>query len=669
MPACLAGHYIYKGYSCRVCDAGKYSDSPNLNERLLCSPGRYASRAGQSSCDVALQGSFSPADGSQSASLCAPGQFTSATGATSCSICPAGSFSGSKGSVQCQKCPKDSFLSIIGGSTCTACPAGGQTPFSGALSASECLSPLSNFIFGSVALFLALIVGGIYVIFGRFRFASYIRRERVVMAQVVEYRDLMTQLSQFEEDIAQELWISKLKAMVSNIYGGEVTTKCWMLLKDIFVFVIFVVLSVSSVAIASLVAFALIITRVFFQALIIWKQNNNFLRAVPFLVAISLVVETLMTLLSDWHFPAILVELLRMLLSTLTYVFEALALFKIDVSGLNVTCSGAKAPFALLENLIVLGSVIIVIESQMQMFRGLVFRATMDKYNTIFLSREYCKFMADKDVYTAGLVWYVGYGFRLLQMLVVQLLSQLFDFNTLLQFMLAQVQISVFVANKQTHTMEYTDTCNKVPGAENFDALLAYGTTALAFAVMLPAFYEIAKVVCPNAAENVQNNEEEQRQRDKEDGHHQQIKSDVQVISPVATKKFDKWSYLRMPLTYLAPDLLLAHFTNGIVFLLRSSLTVAKANGEEDESGSNHRLGSVRSSLSIYKKRTSSARRSGKNSLLVVSNPMMMKGNPNNSSALPKLSTGTHADVTSRDTSSSYADRFEAKSGELCFAP
>ena len=120
--------------------------------------------------------------------------------------------------------------------------------------------------------------------------------------------------------------------------------------------------------------------------------------------------------------------------------------------------------------------------------------------------------------------------------------------------MLAQVQISLFVANKQTHTMEYTDTCNKVPGAENFDALLAYGTTAVAFAVLLPAFYEIAKVVCPNDVINVKVVEKEHHKREMEEGHHQQTKSNATVSEvdyPVAVA-LDKWSYLRMPLTFLA---------------------------------------------------------------------------------------------------------------------
>ena len=96
---------------------------------------------------------------------------------------------------------KTSYQPEFGAASCIVCPAGRLTPFDGATTESACLSPLNNFVLGSIALGFAAVLVCLYVIYGRFRFASYIRRERVVMQQVKEYKRVMHELMTFENKI------------------------------------------------------------------------------------------------------------------------------------------------------------------------------------------------------------------------------------------------------------------------------------------------------------------------------------------------------------------------------------------------------------------------------------------------------------------------------------
>jgi len=158
-------------------------------------------------------------------------------------------------------------------------------------------------------------------------------------------------------------------------------------------------------------------------------------------------------------------------------------------------------------------------------------------------------------------------------------LAAIIDFKTVLQFAVAQVEFSAFVASP-TLTMASTEACNQVPGAKNFDYLLATVTSALAFAVVLPTIYEVAKVCCPYDPEAMQKADKLQ-----EKGQHE---AEAQVIISKQKQKsrpapLNFWSYLRMPLTLFAPDLLLAHFTYGLVWLLKNSINANREDKDRDK--------------------------------------------------------------------------------------
>ena len=161
-----------------ACHAGQYL-SQALGRCQSCQPGKYTRRSNRlSECEPAPPGSFVAGFNSTFFTACPPGTFT-------------GPFTGSTG---CSACPDTQYQSNPGSTTCEACPEGRLAPYEGATSASECLSSASNFLFGSAAVVAAIVAGGLYVVCARFRFASFIRRERVVMVQVDEYRRLMGQV-------------------------------------------------------------------------------------------------------------------------------------------------------------------------------------------------------------------------------------------------------------------------------------------------------------------------------------------------------------------------------------------------------------------------------------------------------------------------------------------
>lgn len=180
-------------------------------------------------------------------------------------------------------------------------------------------------------------------------------------------------------------------------------------------------------------------------------------------------------------FPTYLVDSFRCCLKLLLRLFEVLSFFKIDLARLNVTCEGSKAPFILILDLMVLGSVIILIESQFQVFRGLVFRTTMNQYSSILISHEYRKF--------SGHRWDIRYTLKLLLIPVIQSVSYLLNFTTLIQYMMAQIKLAVFVSDTETG-VGYTDACNLVPGLENYDKGLAAGTAVVCFSMLVPVIYE-----------------------------------------------------------------------------------------------------------------------------------------------------------------------------------
>lgn len=580
-----------------ACDQGTDSPGNDATSCSPCQPGYFTSGAGKP-CVASPPGQFVPV-GALSPRPCTPGSYSDG-GAAGCSLCPAGKFSNLDGSnsAGCGFCPISYYSASPGSSLCSACSGGKVTPKPGSTSESACLSPINNFVLGSFALGMAGFGALYYVVMGGFHFTAFIRRERVVKPQVKVYRDFVKEIIKEKKEAIDKNTKArkeKEKARTDPLERQESNkNECcawenWG--KRIMEFakaLLFVPFAICAAVVATLAVFAILIAQVFFKSLIIYKQSHTFLPLLEYRQVIFQLIDDINAYLAG--VPGAFV--LRFFFSFMRWLFDILASFKIDFSAVGVTCEGATAPFQLLVNLFVFGVVVIVVESELQSFRGLCFQRTLERYGAHLLSREYrrrkitglrngiFKFLASLCWYTLGL-----FG-----LLTVQLVFFVINFQNLLQFLLSLVVFSSFTSSSNgTHA--YSDTCNQVDGAENFDTALSFGSTGIAYLLILPVFYEISKILCPVKMSDPEPNIEPTETASPMQPMQNYQVTDCEVIKPESIESVKPTSsdeqtsiwrvlntlelstWLRLPMTLISPDLILAHLTSGFVQLLRGSNT------------------------------------------------------------------------------------------------
>jgi hypothetical protein len=182
---------------------------------------------------------------------------------------------------------------------------------------------------------------------------------------------------------------------------------------DIFWFIVFLVVASIAVTVGTMAYFFVAFGRIFFDALIIWRQLQNYFNLLYFQDLIVLVVQAVVSFLGQLQIPDFLLIVFRFLfLECLQKVFEVLALFTIDFSALNVTCEGSKIPFNLLINLLILGAVIITIQSKMQLFRNMV---------VVPAHSMYIRFLASKLFQSDGVCDFCFWSLRMFWAFIAQI--------------------------------------------------------------------------------------------------------------------------------------------------------------------------------------------------------------------------------------------------------
>lgn len=344
---------------------------------------------------------------------------------------------------------------------------------------------------------------------------------------------------------------------------------------------IFAALSVVGVALGTVFFFVASVSGIFFASLIYWKQSGALFGLVHYHEMIALVTDSTIAIFAHLNLPPELIYVARILLELVRDLFNLLALFKIDLSGLNVTCEGSKAPLILLINLLVFGAVVILIQSRVALFRSLVLAPTLVTYTSFLLSSEYChsytarvnKKFETKSAYCLVRLWqllwqYVKYASAILQVIPILIFSSLVDVKLVLRFAVAQVQFAPLVSSGGA--APYTEFCNKVPGLLGFDSALAYCTTLAVYLLLLPVLYEAARVVCPYpVTEEIRRNNLEQKTRAES---RRLPKGGVSH----ANRLFKFFAHsVRYCLSYLAPDLHLAFFTKRLFHALKRSVDLS----------------------------------------------------------------------------------------------
>ena len=199
----------------------------------------------------------------------------------------------------------------------------------------------------------------------------------------------------------------------------------------------------------------------------------------PFGLILDYILATILSIVKIPYF-----EYLLYVFYPIKYVLIGLAYIKLDLGAVKVTCDGSQAPIKMCFNIAIIGAIIVLVESSYSM----TFLVTLKQlyqhiFNVFFFSPGFrswtkqgvCEFYS----FTAYLI----------------LLSFIFScipFQGILQFFMTFVQIQAFIGGHKHNT-----NCDRVAGLNGLDSTLAYWTTIIFYAMIIPTMYSIGRILVP----------------------------------------------------------------------------------------------------------------------------------------------------------------------------
>lgn len=401
---------------------------------------------------------------------CGSGLFSASPMSKQCESCIPGSFS-TPGSAQCQQCPVGFYSSDYGSPSCISCSAGMITPGLGSSFKNQCVSPVANFVFGFLALFCGIAVSYFYILNERFKMMALYRKSSIVDTTARRFREAYVVSKKIYKECNAD---TRLVAHESQPEIKSKVVKTWIfLLASLLITIIF-----------GCVIFIGIASSIFFNSMIL---QRSFLFEIDksFVAVIRRIVQNVSAILS---LPE---DIVSLFFWPLTYVIAAVADIKINLSSVNVTCSGASAPIELFINILILGFVIVVIESNYQLFQSISFNNLVNQLLLLITLPEF------KDVVVGVKKWssfryirYLAYTF------VIYIVSCISIFKVILQYMMSFVVITPFFVDSYTFH-ESTEECNTISGLGSLDEILAKSSSVLLLLLIVPCLYELSRVLSP----------------------------------------------------------------------------------------------------------------------------------------------------------------------------
>jgi len=169
------------------------------------------------------------------------------------------------------------------------------------------------------------------------------------------------------------------------------------------------------------------------------------------------------------------------------WILDKLSSIHIDLSTVQVSCKGSQAPFELVINCIILGVVVILIESNYQV----LFSVSLDKTITSVIDLLYNDYFKKRSILKNkwGCLKDVTFFFGLCVM------KYLATFN----FLLKLIQFAmVFVTIKAFFPFHLSDkNCNQIPGFQGIDAGLSVSSTLLMYLIAPAVIYTLSVVLVP----------------------------------------------------------------------------------------------------------------------------------------------------------------------------
>jgi hypothetical protein len=441
-------------FHCTVTDNKFYS--PATDDCVPCPHHSFLNHTGDDTCYC--RGGYSQVGKglTVNCTVCSAGEV-SLPGTSNCTQCLSGFFANSETNT-CELCALSFYSSDSGQTQCTPCPAGRATATLGSTNLEQCISPVPNFTLGSLALFFVVVIFSWYIVFGKFQRVSFERKVKIVTPNIEKCKEVLLSEEEFHYQHLIVVHDKKSRGIRK------------------FNFFFFVVLSIVLMILSVFLGFVFFTYQVFFTSLILWRGLKADLNLSPIF---TLLAEGLKDITEYIRLP---VNLFYFVALPFLYLFQTLAAIDLNLSSVNVTCAGSKAPIELLINCFILGLLVIVIRSDYQ----LLFNILLNNLNQRFLLNN-IEQRLDSANFRFSRYFFIC--------LVITALNTMNPFQVGLRYCMGFVRIDTFGKNHGIH--EVTESCNQVPGAPNFDSFLGYTSTIFAWWLVLPAVYCLAEVVVP----------------------------------------------------------------------------------------------------------------------------------------------------------------------------
>ena len=456
---CLAGQYSETAgaTSCSSCPSGMTSVKGSIT-CSLCSAGYASSGTDVSSlvCSPCSAGTYQDATGQASCKQCTAGNYCAA-GSSSQSPCAAGSY-GSDPSVACAPCPASTYSAAVGAAACTPCPAG-RVSNPGSTQLIQCVNPIPNFVTGYICMGVVSFIIVFYVVYGRFHFVAFLRYRRVF--------SVLLEVSDAVEESLSGLISPDERHRLEDHSPHSGRGFRWIRV------LVWIISSTVAFLVVVVVVYCLILFKILFSSLILWKgiHVNN----LGFIDRMKEIQRTL---------DVLNLSVIGYLMYPFVEFTKVISSISINLGAVEVTCAGSQAPIELLIDCFVIGFVVVIIESRFFVFQKLAVQDTGLKVATTFSIEGRSVQMRSLKNYlviiTSGFVSALTFVNPLLK---------------LLQFLMSITVIKKFISSHWTH--ENTSSCDIATSPGNLDFYLAKLSSFLAWCLLPPVIYMIAKVVVP----------------------------------------------------------------------------------------------------------------------------------------------------------------------------
>jgi hypothetical protein len=404
--------------------------------------------------------------GMQHCQRCPAGYVSLGGTSMSCTICPAGSY-GTPNASSCSICPFNTYQPDAGQQSCISCSSGYLTGAPGSTSNSQCVDPISSVIVGFIFTAITIVVIGPYLFNGRLQRIAFARKERLVKKLII-----IAGATSKASDLLSAVNHSLVSIKKANQKKRFFSDSQWDQIKWVF----FILL-------AGLITFVSIILTIFFgmsqilfNVLLLYRNFRIYLPSLKSFEdivddTVDAVVNLLnMRYLKDLAFPFI-------------YLINAVSDLHINLSTVQVSCSGAQAPGLLLINIIIVGVVIIIIRSDIQSYWAVAQTKLLFKVFYLPLNNSF----AGKN--KLATTFYVS---------CAMLMFLLPTPCKVIQYSMSLVTAATFFDENGRSRSNVN--CDSNISAFNFplDSFLAIITTLIVYVVLFPIIYMMSQVIVPS---------------------------------------------------------------------------------------------------------------------------------------------------------------------------